>query len=180
MSDTQRSVAELAALFLDNTSGAITPQMLRDFVESCHPSHGALHFTDPGTPTTISQQGTFFKAANTADLYLPHRFDQPVSGRLRYVGRTTVHSRILFTGSVSSPVSNNQIARFGIGVNGSVVILSITRTKFGAANDTQAIAASMEIALNPNDYIEMFISNDSSAANLTIEHGYLSALCFLS
>lgn len=181
MSDTQRSAAELAALLADNTSGAITPQMLRDFLESAHPSHGGLHFTDPGVPTTIAQQSTFVPVANTGDvLNIPHRFDQPVTGRLRYTGRVATHSRIMFTGSISSPAANNQICRLAIALNGVPQTPSITRTKLGSAGDTQAIALSLELELNPNDYLEVWISNDSSASNLTVEHGYLSALCFLS
>lgn len=181
MSDTQRSQAELAALFADNTSGAITPQMLRDLLESANPSHGGLHYTDPGAPTVITVQSSFTLAANAADVLVnPHRFDQPVSGRLRYTGRVAAYARVLFTGSISSPAGNNQIARLAIGVNGVVQIPSITRTKLGAAGDTQAITISFEVLLNPNDYLEMYISNDSSASNLTIEHGYLSALAFLS
>ena len=181
MSDTQRTQAELVALFVDNTGGAIMPQMLRDFLESSNPSHGGLHFTDPGTPTTITQQSTFTVAGNTGDQLLnPHRFDQPSSGRLRYVGRVAAYARILFTGSMSSPSANNQIARLAIAINGVIQTPSITRTKLGSAGDTQAIALSFEAQLNPNDYLEVWISNDSSANNLTIEHGYLSALAFLS
>lgn len=181
MSDTQRTQAELVALFVDNTSGAITPQMLRDFLESSNPSHGGLHYTDPGVPTTITQQSTFVPIANTGDqLQNPHRFDQPSSGRLRYIGRVAAYARILFTGSMSCPSGANQIARLAIAINGQVQVPSFTRTKLANANDSQAIALSFETILNPNDYLEVWVANDSSASNLTIEHGYLSALAFLT
>ncbi len=179
MADTQRSQSELQVLFADNESGAITPQALRDFLESCHPSHGALHFTDPGTPTTITQASTFVVAANTASLQLAHRYDQPASGRLRYTGRVVAHTLVHFAGSVTGAASN-QVVRIALAINGIIQVPSYVRTKLGSAGDDQAIATHLLVDLNPNDYLEVWLANDTGANNITVEHGYLAAMGYLT
>ena len=180
MADTQRTQSDLQVKFADNTSGAIIPQWLRDFLESSNPSTGALHFTDPGATTTITQVSTFVKAANTGSLTLPHRFASTVAGQLQYTGLVAVTAQVVFAGSVSSPVANNQVSRFAIAQNGVVVTPSYVRTKLGSAGDTQAIAMNVLLTLNPNDYLEVWLANDTGPNNLTIEHGYLSAIGVLT
>lgn len=175
----QRSKADLLALFPTNKTRSITAANVRDFIESCQPSYGSVHFTDPGAPTIIATPATFTKAGNASVLMTGNRFDMPVNNRMRYQGTVPAVCNLL--GAVSfNCAANNQILGFAFAINGAVYVPSIVRTKLGTGTDIQAASIIAQAILNPGDYAELWISNDTSASNITIDHGIFQALGFLS
>lgn len=176
---TQRTKAELDVLFADNTTRQITPERLRDFVESCVPSYGALHFDDPGTPTAIATVSTWTKAANVSTLHAaPNRFSQPVNNRLQYDGTTTVMAAVLGTLSFTA-AGNNKVLAFAIAINGVIDNASKVRTKITTGTDVQAVTVTAHAVLAPGDYVELFVMNETDDTDLTVEHAHITALAFL-
>lgn len=176
---TQRTKADLDTLFADNTTKQITPSRLRDFLESCVPSAGGIHFHDPGTVTVISAPATFVKAANTSELHPPtNRFSMPADNRLRYDGVVPVLARMIATLSFFT-AANNQICHFALYINGVQVVPSRVRTKVASGGDIQAVTIMACETLNPGDFVEVWLANDTSASNITVDHGHLVATTFL-
>lgn len=177
---TQRSKATLDALFPDNTARLITPAMLRDFVESCVPSHGALHFDDPGTLTPIAASLTWTKAANASSLHNgSYRFSQAANNRLQYDGVTNVFSLIVATVSLTAAVNNKYLA-VTLGINGTPIEASKMPTKIGTGGDVQAVTAVAHPTLTPSDYIELFVMNETDDTDLTVTHAEIIAFAFMS
>jgi len=177
---TQRTKAELDVLFLDNTSKLIVPSRARDLIDSITPSRGALHFLDTATPTVIVTQGAWVKASNVGVLLNNHRMSMPSDGRLQYDGTTTVSAQITLTLGMSLVSGSGDVAAAAIAINGNLLLPSIIRTRLGATSDVQAICLIVDSPLSPGDFIELYVANDSSTADLLVEHGYMSVLGFLS
>lgn len=176
---TQQSKAALDVLFADNITRQITPSKLRDFLESCLPSKIGLHFEDPGAVTPIAAQSTFVKAANVSTLHDANRFTMPANNRMLYGGIVPVACMVTAALSFKSEL-NNQILAFAFAINGVVSVPSIIRTKVAAAGDVQAITVITHPTLNPGDYVELWVANDSSAGDITIDHGHLHLIGFLT
>lgn len=177
---TQRTKAELDVLFADNTTRQITPERLRDFVESCVPSYGALHFDDPGTLTPIAAPATWTKATNTSALHATaNRFSQSANNRLRYDGTTNVVSFLIATLSFTA-AGNNKILAFALAINGVVEEASKVRTKITTGTDVQAATVTMHPVLAPGDYVELYVMNETDDTDLTVEHAHITALAFMT
>jgi hypothetical protein len=65
MADTSKTLAQILALFANNTSGDISPQDLRDFVVSVMGGYGAI-YTDSGSTAQTSISGTPAKVTGFA------------------------------------------------------------------------------------------------------------------
>lgn len=177
---TQKTKAQLDTLLANNTSGSITPANLRDFVDSCKPSRGAIHFTDTATATTINTQGTWTKASNTGTLIGDHRFSMPSDGRLQYDGTETIWARVAISLSISLVSGSSDVVAAGVGHNNAIYLPSIMRTKLAASGDVQGVSLLVDLELDPTDYIELFLLNETTTADLLVSHGYMTALGFLT
>lgn len=176
---TQRTKAELDALFPTNMTRNITAAKIRDFIESCKPSYGHLHFHDPGSATVIAAPSTYVKAGNVSHLHSANRFSMPANNRLLYDGDAVIVCNILSAFSFLCAV-NNQILAFAIAINGVVNAGSVIRAKIGTGTDIQAATVAAQVILNPGDYAELWVANDTSAGNVTIDHGIVQVTGFLS
>lgn len=176
---TQRTSAELLAFFVNNVSGNITPSMVRDLIESCIPSMGGMHFDDPGTTTTITDVDEFVKAENASTIHSAYRFSQPQNNRLQYDGDVACRSAITATLSFTC-AANNQVLAFAIAVNGVISDASIIRTKVTTGTDVKAVTITAHPTLEPGDYVEVWVANDTSVANITLEHGHVHAQAFIT
>lgn len=177
---TQRTKSQLDVLLADNTSGDISPADLRDFLDSTTPSRGAIHFTDTATPTAIVTQNTPTKASNTGTLVFASRFSMPGDGQLRYDGAVAIAARLAISMSLSLVSGSGDVVSAALAINGSVLVPSIMRTKLGSAGDVQAMSLLVDAPLNPSDVIELYLTNESSTADVLVSHGYMTALGFLT
>jgi hypothetical protein len=176
---TQRTKAALDALFPTNGNKEISADRLRDFLESCLPSTAGLHFDDPGTPTAIAVAGTPVKATNVSTAHDLYRFTHPVDNRLLYGGTVAVKAQVTATLSFTC-AANNQVLAFYIAVNDVVIASSKIRSKIATGADVQAVTITAHPTLNPGDYIEVWVANETSDADLTVEHGHVHAVAFLT
>ncbi len=180
MADTVRTIADLKALLANNTTGAISPQDLRDFLETFRQDHGEISMDTP-TATSVSVASDWLKVDGTTALSsgTQMRFDDDSGqkNRLRYTGTTTRIMHIAVSISMTC-ASNNQVLEFAVIKNGAVSGSSITdvnsaasviQRKVGTGTDVGSTALHAFIPMTTNDYIELYGRNTTSTANFTVE-----------
>lgn len=134
-------------------------------------AYGELHFADPGTITPIDNIGEFVKAANTSFLNdASANVTMPFDNRLLYSGIGNIVC--LLNSSLSFKcASNNQILAFAVAIDGAVYVPSIVRTKIASGADIQAVALVCQVELASGSYAEIWVANDTSTGDITIDHG---------
>jgi hypothetical protein len=175
---TSRTNSELQTLFADNTAGAISPQDLRDFLDSVTPKYGSLYYSTPAA-TTIAVAGTYYKAAGTTTALNLNEFTMPANNRLTYTGTTDVHLHIAYSLSCTCS-GNTQVLGFSLAKNGTNIAESKLTRKVGTGSDVGAVALHWDLTVSTNDYIELFVTNETSTATITIEQGYLFAMTMIT
>ena len=179
MADQERSLADLQALLADNTQGLISPQDLRDFLVSVVPPHGSFNRL-VAAATTITTPGTYVKAAGTtvagADL---HHFDMPLDGRLRYIGAPNIHAHVAVSLSMTTAGVNNVVG-MKMAKNGTVVDSSVVRRRVSTGTDIGAAALHGDVVLATNDYLELFVTNETDTDSVTIDELYFFAMGMLT
>lgn len=176
MVDVARSAAQLKALYADNTIGAISPQDLRDFVESATPPYGSFS-TNVAAATTLTQN-VYSKMAGTTTAGGLLNFDMPVDGRLRYTGVPDRHMHIAVTTSFTC-ANNNKVIGLKIAKNGVVLDSTIARRKVSTGADIGSTALHGDVMMSTNDYLELFLTNETDSTNATIENIYFFAIGML-
>jgi len=191
MTDTSRTVSALVTnLFQDGqAAGSITPQDLRDLVETCQVKQGSIYLSTAGS-TTISGQanvtpssltnmvevttgGTFtLSTAPTAN-----EFDMNADGRLRYTGTPTTN--VKFDCSAMIEINTSIVSKevvMAVAKNGTIV----TGAKMGGFTpsvtvNSVPIAVSGFASMATNDYLSVFIGNVDSTDNITCRMCQLTA-----
>ena len=172
MADTRRTTADLLAnLFQDGqAASSITAQDMRDLIISLTPSHGAFVSNVPAA-TTIAVAGTYVKAAGTTTFDAsPDDFDDDSStdNRVKYTGTPTRHAIIDLSASFTC-ASSNQVIGFKIAKNGTVIDGSVERQKIATGADIASVAISAHVDLDTGDYIELWVTNETTTGAVTVE-----------
>lgn len=173
MADTQRSVSEILALLADNTTGAISPQDLRDALVTWRPAHGQLWVADGnGAALGITAASSWVEATapvwsvSSSDNYL---FDESAgNGRLTYTGDATIMAHVAGTISFRA-ANNNQVTHWRLGLNGTPDAKAEVQTKIGTGTDVQATALHLITVFSTGDYVSLWGYNDTSSAELTLD-----------
>ena len=172
MADTARTKTALAALFADNTSQQISPQDLRDFLETMSPSFGGYYFSTPAA-TTCTDASTFYKAAGTTTETNSNRVTVATTNRLTYTGTPTIHVHIAASVSFTTSGTNDVIA-VALAKNGTVITGSDMQQYIGAGADIGSTALHFDAMLSTNEYLELWVANNTvGGTTVTIENGYV-------
>ena len=180
MADTQRSIADVLALLADNSAGAISPQDLRDAIVTQHAAHGMLTVAAAASAlVTLADTVTYVEAAapvwTLAASPLSTNFDESGgNGRLTYIGAPTITVHIAVHVSISS-VSNNRVLHLRVGLNGTTDATSEIVRKTGTGGDIGAGTLGLLVSMATGDYISLFVLNETSADDVTIEAASLVA-----
>ncbi len=171
MADTQRTLAEIAALTADNVSGNISAQDLRDLVETVTPDYGALYEVANVLATTVPSVNTWVKVNGASALVAGARnFDRPVVGRLRWIGAASARTVMVTATFSMKAASSNQVVEMGISMDGADPTQSIISRKISTSGDVGSGAVTfMASGVAPNTYFELWVRNTTSSANVTIE-----------
>lgn len=126
------------------------------------------------TATTIASTATPVKAAGTFVVGdVSTGYTASTNGRITYTGATSRHIvNALATLDVSSG-SNHKISLF-IAKNGTVISTKMTDTI--SAGAPRALATFINLVLNQNDYLEVFVRNESTTDSVIAINVQLSAL----
>ena len=183
MADTQKTLAALQTQFADNTTGAISPQDLRDFLVSANSAYGSCYISTPAE-TTITD-GTFTKAAGTTTSVSLNRFTMPANNRLTYTGTPDCHFHGVISFSMSIATGTNKVLELGAyiyddsGASGAVLAHSVvSRNAASTAIGTGALH--FDATLSTNDYIELHVKNTTDTTNIQVDNAYIFAMSMLT
>lgn len=171
MPDTERTQAQIIALLPDNTNGEISPQDLRDFVVSAAPPHGSFSRL-VAAATTIGTAGVYVKAAGTTSVGPNMKdFTMPVDGRLTYIGAPDRHFHVVVSASFTV-ANNNKVIGLKVAKNGTPLDPSIQRRKVATGADIGSTAVHADVILSTNDYLELYVTNETDTVSPTIDELY--------
>jgi hypothetical protein len=170
MADTQQTWAAAIALAADNTTGAISPQDLRNIMTTLRMSHGQLYVAaaDSGD-ITIN---------NTSDYEEATAMTWTLSSGARLWDESDGNGKLTYTGT--NPMTANQETHWRVGVNGTTDAASEVIRKTGTANDIGSTAIHLIVTVSNGDHVSLFGRNATSTANLTIEAANLQAVAMIN
>ena len=120
------------------------------------------------TETVITSSGVEVKASGTTvlDTANTQKFTMPVSNRLTYGGAIEREFRVTAILSVTSG-NNVQVGTY-IAKNGTPIQTSETYTTTDGGGRRENVAVQTIINLTENDYIEIFVENETNTQNITV------------
>lgn len=120
------------------------------------------------TVTTIATVGTpVLIAGTTTETTITQRFTVSTSNRATYIGSLTRDFSIQGTFSLTSS-NNNQVTTY-IYKNGSVLIESTSISTTNSGGRLEGGAIQCLVQLEENDYIEVWVENNTGANDITVE-----------
>ena len=128
--------------------------------------------------TTITSPGTYYKAAGTTTLETTPAavdFTMPVDNRLTYGGTDTRTFWVSCTFSAKTS-GTNQLVGFRLAEGGVSAAKTEVRRLVGTGTDEGAGAVHGLFQLATNEYIELFVTNETSSNTVTVEHGNLTVV----
>jgi hypothetical protein len=176
--DTVRTLSALQTLLADNTSGDISPQDIRDFLVSVSPPHGTMYRNVAAATTTVTP-GTYLKAAGTTTAGNLNAFDMPANNRLRYTGAAQKHFHIAVSVSFTCG-ANNKTVGLKIAKDGVVMDDSVARRRVGTGTDIGSTALHADTTLTTNQYLELWLTNETNTATVTIDEMYFFVMGMLA
>lgn len=130
---------------------------------------GELTMSSNATATVISSSGVYTNMAGTTVLSsLSTGWDMPQDGRLRYTNSTTATMHIACTVSYSVASGSNQEFRAQIWKNGTNIVGSEIRDVVSSASGSESTAIHTSTTMGQNDYLELWLTNQTGANNFTV------------
>jgi len=163
------SAGPYSGYLLTETNGGITP-----LGPVTLPNANLSYFNTTGTTVTVTaiSDGTtnMVKVAPTTTVVSATEMDNGGSndGRLRYTGAATRQFFIQITISFS-PASPNELFVIGVAKNGVIDNDCKIIQRVGLTVDTQSATVLCSPSLATNDYIELYIGNMTSTADLVVK-----------
>lgn len=127
---------------------------------------GEITMQGNATETVISSTGVAVKVLGTTVLNaITQKFTMPANNRLTYVGAQTKTFKVAI--SVSFTSNNNKKIGFFVAKNGSLILSS--EAYFTSSNGSAALNVQSLVTMETDDYIELFVENDTDTSNVTVE-----------
>lgn len=124
---------------------------------------GEAYMNGNATVTDITVIGTYIKAAGTTTTGTVRNFTSPATNRLTYVGNFTQTFMVSAVATVACANNNNQVVALRVVKNGVTAVPSTTgRTRCQTSDQPYNVTAKGLVTLEPNDYIEIWITNETS------------------
>ena len=180
MAETKRDKATLLANLADNQAAAVTPEHVRDLLESLDASRSAYYWTN-NTTTTFTLQGSggpggsnFYKLNGNTSGKTNNRFSV-TQNRATYNGAPNLKVDAFCAFSFSMDGGPYDIA-FEFYHNGVSVPSSYQVVRAGGAGEIVHISMMAEVTgLVSGDYIEVWAANESAANRVfTPKAGYVN------
>jgi len=130
-------------------------------------STGNMYLTTP-VATTFSAINTPTKVLGTTTAVNLFRVSSPANNRLTYTGAKT--KTFVVTGALSiTSATNNNFYTIYIAKNGVVLPQSAQTQKVANGGDQGSMSITCTVSLAPNDYIELWISNNTTTSSATVQ-----------
>ena len=134
--------------------------------------YGGLGMAANTTATTIAVSGTYYKVLGTTTANALSSFTH-ASNRLTYTGATTRYFKISASPISMISAGTNIRASLKFAKNGTVIGYPVTR-KINTGSDVGACSLSFDVSLATNDYVEIFVTNETNTSSVTVEDLYFS------
>lgn len=128
---------------------------------------GNLYISSAAT-TVISSTGVPVKVSGTTTAVNLFRASSPTNNRLTYTG-TKLKKFLVICSLTATQVSTNKYFSFYIAKNGTVLQESRQEIKIINSSDQGPITISCTVPLSPNDYVEVWVENETSSTDLTVQ-----------
>jgi hypothetical protein len=173
MADTISTRAALVALLADNTTGAISPQDLRDMLISIDAANGCLSVSASAATalTGAAYPTNALLLAGTTALGLANNVSMPSNMRLRNDSGVSQRFSVRADVSMTSSV-NNVVITFAIYKNGVLESGSEQSRKIGTGTDVGSLGLSWVVDLADTEYVEIYVQSDTTT-NLTAQYANL-------
>jgi hypothetical protein len=179
VADVQRTLSTLQGVFADNTANDISEQDLRDFLVSAAPNAGHLYVSSSAA-TTVASSGVWYEAAGTWTLGSARNFSKSADNRLRYDG-TPTQLAIVVAHFTLECGSSSQDARVALAKNGTVLNGADAKVFLGTTGSAPGQGCLVALTtVSTNDYLGVFVRNNTAANNLTLAHASIVALGLLN
>ena len=196
MADTSRTVSDMASnLFQDSqAAGSITPQDLRDFLETCQTKQGSIYISTAGATTIAAQANvtanslTNMVAVETGGTFTlsvaptANEFDMNTDGQLRYTGTPTTN--VFFTASVMLELvtSGVDLELVMAVTKGGTIVTGAKTGGFGPRVTTNSVPMSVSgfTSMATNDYLNIFVGNVDSTGNVVARMAQLTAFSLVT
>ena len=196
MADTSRTVSDMASnLFQDSqAAGSITPQDLRDFLETCQTKQGSIYISTAGATTIAAQANvtsnslTNMVAVETGGTFTlstaptANEFDMNTDGQLRYTGTPTTN--VFFTASIMLEIVTAGVdLELVMGVTkGGTLVTGAKTGGFCPRVTTNSVPMSVSgfTSMATNDYLNIFVGNVDSTVNVVARMAQLTAFSLVT
>jgi hypothetical protein len=128
---------------------------------------GNLYMTSAVT-TVISAVNTPVKIAGTTTATNLFRVTSPANNRLTYTGTKQKRFQVICS-LTATQVSTNKYFSFYIAKNGVILPESRQEVKIINSTDQGPVTLSCTVPLSPNDYVEVWVENETSSTDLTVQ-----------
>jgi hypothetical protein len=124
--------------------------------------------TGNATATVIGSAGTFVKVAGTTTevASVTQKFSNATTNRSVYTG--AFPGSFLVTVFASMTSGNNQNLRMRVAVNGTTIAASNALFQTSGSGAASNIGTQVMVSLSTNDYVEVFVTNDTAANNIAV------------
>lgn len=167
----------MQTLLADNTSQQISPQDLRDMMETLRNGHGEMSITSPSA-TSFSDSTSYVVAAGTWTLSSgAYNWAMDVNGQLKYTGAADRMVHVAVSVSMSSSAAN-MIPYIAVAKTGSRLVPSTIVRKMGGTGDVGSTALHAFTTVSTNDYFTIIIRNSTwtTSQTITLDTGNMFAM----
>ena len=145
---------------------------MRDLLISMQAEHGGIYVSTPAS-TSIAVAGTAVKAAGTTTLFgaSANKWDMSTNNRLRYIGTPTRSCAINASVSLSlNTAVADKLLSAQLFVDG-VLVPGAINTGFAGATTVKEVNINVNaiISLATNSYVEVWVTNEDSTDNITMQ-----------
>lgn len=169
MADTSKTLAQLQTLLADNTTGAISPQDLRDMLLSVLSGYGHISVlggvTNQGSITSTPAKITGFAADGPASNMTPaHGSDQITVG---VSGKYLLNAQMSFSGTASKTFVIRAY------VDGVITTIGCQR-KLGTGGDVGSCSFTGILTLAATEVVTLYVSSSDGGTDFLIVDGQLA------
>lgn len=129
---------------------------------------GQMYYTNNATQNPIATAGVFEKILGTTTASASNEKFTHTSNRLTYTGAITREFVVTASCSANSVVTNNVVITVRIAKNGTTLAESESQATTSASGRNENFFCQTLVSLAQNDFIELFIANNTNANNLLV------------
>jgi hypothetical protein len=136
---------------------------------------GLLSLHSNATATTISLVNTPVLVAGTWNIESVSQFTGTAAGRLTYNGERDIHVPIDVSTSLDPSAGTNKDLSIYVALNGTPITNSSMKVRADSGNP-QAVSTHWQLVMSTNDYIEVYVENNTDTTNIVVIDAILRLL----